>query len=366
MEQKRVLVVGPWTGAGGVHTFMRNLCIHSNLKEEWTFNRFNISRPPKTVSDNHQYTFLQSDPKRLLKSIVVTGNNALRYPLHVRNIDIVQIQSSDYYSFWESMTYAMIAKRLNKPVVVRFGGAFDHFYESSSNSTQKRIINMLSIPDAIIVQSSRWKKYFSQFISEDVLNIVPNAVPTPPPFPVRNPKNKLTALFICTNDAKRKGIDTIVEAIPHLREYIHFVFVAVNDSVRDMLHEKKVLKDIEVHDSVPRKRMKEHFYPRADIFLLPSHAEGFPNSMLEAMAAGLPIVTSPVGAIPDVLIPKVHGFLNDPSDSKALVRDVLFLVQNPTERVNMGKRCYDLVSSEYHLDSVFSRFDKLWKRLLKS
>ena len=32
---KRVLVVGPWAGTGGVHTFMRNLCIHSNLKERW-------------------------------------------------------------------------------------------------------------------------------------------------------------------------------------------------------------------------------------------------------------------------------------------------------------------------------------------
>ena len=131
-----------------------------------------------------------------------------------------------------------------------------------------------------------------------------------------------------------------------------------------MLENQNVIEDIEIHDSVSRQKMKEYFYPRADIFLLPSHAEGFPNSMLEAMAAGLPIVTSPVGAIPDVLVPKIHGFLNDPSDHEALIRDVLFLVQNPEERFKMGKRCYDLVSSDYQLDTVFSRFDRLWKTLL--
>ena len=66
---KRVLVVGPWAGTGGVHTFMRNLCIHSNLSERWEFKQFDLSRPPKKTIDNNAYNFLSSDPKRLIKSL---------------------------------------------------------------------------------------------------------------------------------------------------------------------------------------------------------------------------------------------------------------------------------------------------------
>ena len=57
---KRVLVVGPWAGTGGVHTFMRNLCILSNLKERWEFKQFDLSRPPKKTIDNNAYNFLSS------------------------------------------------------------------------------------------------------------------------------------------------------------------------------------------------------------------------------------------------------------------------------------------------------------------
>jgi len=367
MNNKRVLVVGPWRAAGGVHTFMRNLCLHSNLKEKWSFHQFNISRPPKTVSDNHQYTFFQSDPTRLFKSLVVTGKNALRYPMNVSKVDILQIQSSDYYSFWESMAYAKIAKAFKKPVVVRFGGAFNHFYDASSNRQQAMIRKALLIPDAIIVQSTSWKTYFTQFVDPSFLNIIPNAVPQPPPLLDRGQRTlPLTALFICTNDAKRKGIDTVLKAIPTLQQQVRFVFLAVNDSVRKLVDDAGLTNAIEMHDPVPRKRMKEEFYPRADILLLPSHAEGFPNSMLEAMAAGLPIITTPVGAIPDVLTPQVHGFLNDPNDFEALIRDVQFLIDNPIERLKMGLQCYQLVSSTYELDTVFSRFDRIWNQLLST
>ena len=366
MTLRKVLVVGPWGATGGVHTFMRNLCIHSNLKESWDFQQFNISRPPKKVSDNHHYNFLHSDPTRLFKSLVVTGKNAARYPRHVHSSDLLQIQSSDYYSFWEAMAYTKLAKTLRKPVVVRFGGIFDQFYASSSEREKKLIRRALLLPDAVIVQSSSWKTFFKQFIPEERLNIVPNAVPTPPPIPDRSERKEMvTALFICTNDAKRKGIDSVLKAVAKLKSRVRFVFVAVNDSVRSLVQENGLEEDIELHAPVSNEEMKHSFYPRSDIFLLPSRGEGFPNSMLEAMAAGLPVVTTPVGAIPDVLTPNVHGFMNDPMDVSAFIRDIAFLVDNPAERLAMGHRCYELVSTKYNLDVVFARFARLWDRLLR-
>lgn len=367
-QRPRVLVVGPFAAiSGGIVTFQRNLTQLSNVKERWEMTPFNISRPAKKhISDNHNYgAIIESGYKRLLKGVGITGWNVSRFPLHVRHADVLQIQSSDYYSFWESMLYTFIAKQIGRPVVVRFGGSFDIFYERSTPQTRKVIQNALKMPDQIVVQSSGWKDFFSTITDRERLNIVPNAVPPPPPMPDRKTNGlPVKALFICTADAKRKGVDTILAAAPKLRGKVHFVFVATPESTKQEIQTLGLSDMIEVYDSVSRDEMKNHFYPGADIFLIPSHSEGFPNSMLEAMAAGLPIVGSPAGAIPEVIKPGVHGFLNPAEDVEGLTKDVLKLVQNPQLRHKMGANNYHLICEEYILNNVFGRFDTIWQKAI--
>ena len=133
----------------------------SNLKEEDGILPHNISRPPRNRETNHHYNaILQQDPSRLLKATKVTGSNFLHYFKALQDIDLVQIQSSDYYSFWESSYYSVMAKQRGVPVVVRYGGVFDRFYEGSNARVQKMIRWLLRQPDAIVVQSESWKKIF--------------------------------------------------------------------------------------------------------------------------------------------------------------------------------------------------------------
>jgi glycosyltransferase involved in cell wall biosynthesis len=354
------LVVGPFAATtGGVVTFQKNLIQHSNLKERWNFTQFNISRPAKKkIYDNHHYgAIFQSGTRRLLKGVGITAWNFTRFPLLSKKADVLQIQSSDYYSFWEAMLYTQIAKRMGKSVVVRFGGSFNIFYESSSPRIQSRIRWALKQPDQIVVQSQGWKNFFSTLTDSERLNIVPNAVPPPPPIPDRGShKTEVKALFICSVDAKRKGVETVLGAAPSLRGKVKFIFLATPESIKEEVRK--------IHDSVSRDEMKHYFYPQADIFLIPSHSEGFPNSMLEAMAAGLPVVGSPAGAIPEVIEEGIHGYLNPADDIAGLAEDVRTLVENPELRHRMGKANYDLILKEYVLDKVFSRFDTIWKKAM--
>jgi glycosyltransferase involved in cell wall biosynthesis len=81
---------------------------------------------------------------------------------------------------------------------------------------------------------------------------------------------------------------------------------------------------------------KTSLYAAADIFVLPSYAEGLPNSMIEAMAAGLPVVVTSVGSIPDAVHDSYNGLLVPPRDVTALTRALLRLSATPTERQGLG------------------------------
>lgn len=363
--KKTVLVVGPWARTGGVHTFMRNLCIHSNLNETWNMKRFDLSRPPKKTMDNNQYNFLTSNPTRMIKSLGVTSRNFLRFPFHAKNSDVLQLQASDHYAFWEPMLYAQIAKIQGRPVVMRFGGSFDKFYESSTPTQQEAIKKALQIPDRLVVLSHWWKDIFGQFVDPQKIHVIPNAVPTPPPMPKRESRTgKPIVLFICGSEAKRKGIDAMLELVKKLHHKTHFLFVAVTDQLKTWITEQGLAEHIEMHGEQTRKDMKDIFYPRADIFMLPSFGEGFPNSMLEAMAAGLPTITTPVGSIPEVLIPHEHGFINDPTDVASFHRDLEYLVDHPKERIQMGRNAYKMVCDEYNLNTVFATYNQLWNEAI--
>ena len=365
-----VLVVGPWKGSGGVVTFHRNLVLHSKLDEHWTFRKYNLSRIPHTVSKSaiyksHPLSFLRSGKRHFLKNIGIIARNFSLFSWILRDVDLIQLQSSDDYAFWEASIFLLMAKAQNKPVSMRFGGSFNVFYDDSSPQTQKIIRYLLSLPDVIIVQSEMWKAFFSTIADQNRIHIMPNAVRYPPPLPKRELKTTgLRALFNCGNEAVRKGVETILEIVPRFKDRVKFVFVAVKDSLRQDIIERGLDPYIEMHDDIPREKMQAQMYPEADIFLLPSYFEGFPNSMLEAMAAGLPLVTSPAGAIPEVITPGVHGFINEASDSEGLARDLLFLCDNPQKRHEMGLAGYNLILEKYILEDVFSQFNTIWRSIL--
>jgi glycosyltransferase involved in cell wall biosynthesis len=77
-----------------------------------------------------------------------------------------------------------------------------------------------------------------------------------------------------------------------------------------------------------------------DVFVMPSFTEGTPNSIIEAMAHGKPIIASKVGGIPD-MIDSGSGILVPAGDATALAEAMLFLAQNPQQRVRMGKAAHE-------------------------
>ena len=100
-----------------------------------------------------------------------------------------------------------------------------------------------------------------------------------------------------------------------------------------------------------------------DVFILPSYNEGLPISVLEAMSYNLPIISTTVGGIPEILKNEYNGFLINPGDLIALESAISTLINNPSKRKLQGKRSGEIVMP-FLPNMVINQLDCLYKELL--
>lgn len=100
-----------------------------------------------------------------------------------------------------------------------------------------------------------------------------------------------------------------------------------------------------------------------DVFVLPSRFEGLPLSILEAMAAGKPVIASAVDGIPEVVIDGQTGLLIPPSDPQALANAMLWLAHNPSEAQAMGRAGRCRVASLFNQERMVKETESLYQAL---
>lgn len=105
---------------------------------------------------------------------------------------------------------------------------------------------------------------------------------------------------------------------------------------------------------------------KADIFCLPSYREGVPSVLLEACAAGLPIITTDVPGCRDVVVNNVNGLLVPPQDPQALVTAMEKLVDNPTLRDKMGKMGRQIALDNFSLDKTIEQILSVYQQAAAS
>lgn len=109
----------------------------------------------------------------------------------------------------------------------------------------------------------------------------------------------------------------------------------------------------------------DQIMPIFDILVLPSLNEGMGRVLVEAMAAGKPIVASSVGGIPELVKHDHNGLLVPPGDEKALAAGIKLLINSP-ERAKMMGQCGRRLCNQFSVDAMVEKIDKLYRALFKS
>src|SRR5438552_4923262 len=100
-----------------------------------------------------------------------------------------------------------------------------------------------------------------------------------------------------------------------------------------------------------------------DLFMLPSYSEGLPYALLESMAAGVPVIATPVGAIPDVVADGTHGLLVPPRDSEAIA-NALATLSADRERLSwMSRACRRRIRAAFSIDRVAAELGQIYGAL---
>jgi glycosyltransferase involved in cell wall biosynthesis len=104
--------------------------------------------------------------------------------------------------------------------------------------------------------------------------------------------------------------------------------------------------------------------PEIDISVLPSLSEGLSNSLLEAMAAGVPVIATRVGGTPEAVEDGKTGLLVPPADLSALIRAITFLLDNPQSARRMSEEGRHHVLSSFSVQKMVQDTESLYFRLL--
>jgi glycosyltransferase involved in cell wall biosynthesis len=113
----------------------------------------------------------------------------------------------------------------------------------------------------------------------------------------------------------------------------------------------------------PREQIAD-YYRRADIFATSTTWEGMPNTVLEAMACGLPIVSTQASGLHELVQDGVNGYLVPIKDSDALSEALALLIDNGYERRRMGRQSRKLVEQQFAWDQIAAQYVQVYGQVL--
>lgn len=233
------------------------------------------------------------------------------------------------------------------------------------NTTQKAVLKTITKCDCIIALSNSWKEWFEKTTHHKNVIVVKNVISPPR---VKKVKHDDFVLLFLGRLGERKGIYDLLDVlIKHRSEFegkIRFVFGGDGDVVQvNEIIKHNGLENIAVFQGWVNGEKKERLLNMADAYILPSYNEGLPISILEAMSYSLPIISTNVGGIPEILKNGENGFIMSPGDKDAMYRAILELMNNEKLRLDMGKASYSKVQ-EHMPGFVERQLNDLYRSLL--
>jgi glycosyltransferase involved in cell wall biosynthesis len=343
MSKPRLLILGPLPPPiGGVENFTQAV-LESEAFDEFERQHCNLTkgRPKQTQGkfDIGNIVWAFKHFGRLRASLRSFKPDAIYMPV-----------SSTWSGFFRDAELARIAARSGAKLVGHVHGSWFDRMLMATGWKARVVRKALSRFDALLVLGSPWLKMIQEYGYTGHVEIVP-ATTRSEVFErgekfKRDYDKKGSGGYFLGQVGERKGVYDLLEALAGIKKEgsaAKIVFTGPGEFEGDWeaLMRKRTELDVEDRAEFTGQLQGESIYKlfeAADYFIMPSYDEGMPAVLFEAGAFGLPVVSSPVGAIPDVLKHMENSILVEPGDVHAIRDAILLLESDSSLRSRLGRQ----------------------------
>ncbi|MCH2101410.1 MAG: glycosyltransferase [Planctomycetes bacterium] len=291
----------------------------------------------------------------------------VRLTLALPRTDVVHLHVAMYGSFWRKQIPFHLARLFCRKTIVHLHGSeFKQFHAQGGWLRKNMIRTMFSRSSAAMMLSEQWRDWLHSVCThKPEVEIIYNTAKRREN-PDRAGRSEVT-ISLMGRLGKRKGTYDLIEAFEKVvAQYPHARLMLPGDGeideVRALVAERGLSEVIEIPGWVSGDA-QDALWDRTDIYTLPSYNEGLPGSVLEAMSAGLPCISTPVGGIPEAVRDGETGYLVEPGDVNGLAEALGRLVADEKLRLRMGAMGLTLLKQKFDIDKIVDQVATLQERL---
>jgi glycosyltransferase involved in cell wall biosynthesis len=257
-------------------------------------------------------------------------------------------------AFLKDSIFILVSKLFRSEVLLYLRGSnWLNWLNSSSKLTQWYVKRNLKLVSGVIVLGHNLKYLFLDSFKPEQIFVVPNGADYSYPKKEQH-KNQCSILFF-TNHFPGKGIEDVLNAVLFLRKgnISQFQLNVIGNWYNSAF--EMSCKRLVVENSLPVSfynaksgNEKLLYFSNADIFVFPPKApEGHPWVIVEALAAGLPVISTDQGAIIESVHDGFNGYIVEPGNPIQIAEKIAYLIAHPDVREEMGRRSRELYEANF-------------------
>lgn len=361
----RVMMIGPGSGIiGGISTLVEIIRPEIN-------NTVKLYYFP-TVSNRP----IKKSGKFTLQNLKIAGEQFIRFFHAVRRFhpQLLHLHTSQGLAWVKDTAYILFGKIMRCKVIVHLHAAdYDELYTRQNALVKIYTRWIFARVDGVIAVSDLWKKQLERIVSSQKVYSFKNCIKIESPSEyLGSSDGHVNALFL-GSIGPRKGAFDLIEAaamVDQPDDDFHIWLAGYEERPGDLQIAQKRIDELGLQRccelvGVVKGQQKMDLLHRMDLFLLPSHNEGLPMAILEAMAAGKPVISCPVGGISEIVLDGINGFLVPPGDTQALAEKIKLLAREKELRRQMGEKSLQIVEQELTVDAYVRRLTSLYEELIR-
>lgn len=339
----RVLVVAPATTArGGIASVVR---LHTKMSV-W-----------REMNCRMFVTFVDGSAA---KKIGVAALAYARAPFAIRGSDIVHIHLAGQNSLLRKLPIVAVARLFRKPLIVHMHAhSTDSMFEKTPGWAVRYV---LGGADRIIALSESWASQIRKRMPDAEVEVIPNPIQSGLKDDDMRPRE--SAILFAGKLEPRKGYDVLLDAAPAIlakHPDVEFWFAGHGELDRAAAKAKQlgITSSVRLLGWTKDEALGE-LYRKARVFCLPSYNEGVPMAVLEAMANGAPVVCTPVGGLPQLIVDGHNGLFCTAGDPRSIADKITLLLENSALADNIATEGMRTVERSNGLEFIERKLRNLW------